>query len=89
MKALAGEVADRYPRVDDLLRDVLEAGRDVVRRPAPEPSVAARAPAQPAAVRVITPRPRGREGAASRFCWNCRKPLPARADRCPFCNEAQ
>ena len=23
------------------------------------------------------------------FCWHCRKPLHARADRCPFCGEAQ
>jgi serine/threonine-protein kinase len=23
------------------------------------------------------------------FCWNCRKPLPARAARCPFCAETQ
>jgi len=24
-----------------------------------------------------------------RFCWQCRKPLHARSDRCPFCGEAQ
>ncbi len=27
--------------------------------------------------------------AAGRFCWNCRKPLPARGARCPFCGESQ
>jgi len=26
---------------------------------------------------------------AARFCWQCRKPLHARADRCPFCGERQ
>ena len=46
------------------------------------------------AVRVEAPRPvrsriRTREFAASRFCWNCRKPLPAKARRCPFCSETQ
>ena len=24
-----------------------------------------------------------------KFCWHCRKPLHARASRCPFCSEAQ
>lgn len=32
---------------------------------------------------------RTREVASSRFCWNCRKPLPARAGKCPFCGESQ
>jgi hypothetical protein len=45
-------------------------------------------------LRVDAPRPvrsriRTREFAASRFCWNCRKPLPAKARRCPFCGETQ
>ncbi len=26
---------------------------------------------------------------AARFCWQCRKPLHARTDRCPFCGEGQ
>ena len=30
-----------------------------------------------------------REAPAARFCWQCRKPLHARTDRCPFCNEKQ
>jgi serine/threonine protein kinase len=34
-------------------------------------------------------RVRTREIAASRFCWHCRKPLPAKAHRCPFCSETQ
>jgi serine/threonine protein kinase len=32
---------------------------------------------------------RTRDVAPSRFCWNCRKPLPARAGKCPFCGESQ
>jgi len=30
-----------------------------------------------------------RDVGAGRFCWHCRKPLPARATRCPFCDETQ
>jgi RNA polymerase subunit RPABC4/transcription elongation factor Spt4 len=32
---------------------------------------------------------RARETPAARFCWQCHKPLHARADRCPFCGESQ
>jgi serine/threonine-protein kinase len=39
--------------------------------------------------RPLTARVRTREMASSRFCWNCRKPLPAKARRCPFCSETQ
>jgi serine/threonine protein kinase len=39
--------------------------------------------------RPMRSRVRTREIAASRFCWNCRKPLPAKAHRCPFCSETQ
>jgi hypothetical protein len=37
----------------------------------------------------IQSRLRARETPAARFCWHCRKPLHARTDRCPFCNEKQ
>jgi eukaryotic-like serine/threonine-protein kinase len=91
MRALAGDVSARYQRAEDVLHDLLEARREIVRRPVAEPAAAARAstPASPA-VRVLTP-PRGRtrDATPGRFCWNCRKPLPARAARCPFCNESQ
>ena len=39
--------------------------------------------------RPLRSRVRTREIAASRFCWNCRKPLPSKARRCPFCSETQ
>jgi len=63
--------------------------------PAPEPQYAEPGVADVGgAVRVDAPRPvrsriRTREFAVSRFCWNCRKPLPAKARRCPFCSETQ
>ena len=34
-------------------------------------------------------RGRAREAAVAKFCWQCRKPLHARTDRCPFCGETQ
>jgi predicted amidophosphoribosyltransferase len=37
----------------------------------------------------IQARLRARESISGRFCWHCRKPLHARADRCPFCGESQ
>ena len=38
----------------------------------------------------IQARLRARDDApAPRFCWHCSKPLHARADKCPFCGEAQ
>jgi hypothetical protein len=94
MRALAADVSARYQSGEALLEDLLQARRDLVRRPAPDPPVAAPAAAAVAApagapVRRPAARIRTREIAASRFCSNCRKPLPARAVRCPFCGESQ
>jgi serine/threonine protein kinase len=46
-------------------------------------------PVRTARPRVTPSRVRTRDVAPGRFCWNCRKPLPARATRCPFCDETQ
>ncbi len=90
MRALAGDVGSRYARAEDLLVDILNARREVSQR---SPELAAAAPASRARP-VPPPRPtpariRTREISAGRFCWNCRKPLPARGTRCPFCGETQ
>ena len=37
----------------------------------------------------IHSRLKARETPQPGFCWHCRKPLPARAARCPFCGEGQ
>jgi eukaryotic-like serine/threonine-protein kinase len=126
MKALAGSLAERYQRAEDMLHDILNVRRELAKKgttgwagaigPAAAPSfLAANLPvrtaipgvvsddapvpapeyhAQPAAplrmVRRNTPsRIRTREVTATRFCWNCRKPLPSKAARCPFCGEGQ
>lgn len=101
MRAMAPDVASRYQRAEDLLNDLLNARRELPRRtPADIPAVSApgavvpsrvtpppRAPA--ARTPAIARTPRTRELTASRFCWQCRKPLPAKATRCPFCSENQ
>jgi hypothetical protein len=93
MRTVAADVSRRYQRAEDLLTDLIKARPEIVRRPQSEPVAAAAAPM--AAPRPIVPRPvtparvRTRDVAAGRFCWHCRKPLPTRASRCPFCGETQ
>jgi len=92
MRALAGDVAKRYQRAEDLLHDLLQARPTVVRRPAgvAAPAGASGTPRHPPPVRRTGgARTRTREIAVGRFCWHCRKPLPARGSRCPFCGETQ
>ena len=89
MRAMAPDVAARYQRAADLLDDIL-----AVRAPSRRRNSGS-APLGPAA-RIgredsdrVHQRLRGRDAPAARFCWQCRKPLHARSDRCPFCGEAQ
>jgi serine/threonine-protein kinase len=90
MKALAPEVAGRYPRATDLMEDVLAARASTRRTPQAGGKIET-----PGGRTVrddsqgIQNRLRAREAPAARFCWQCRKPLHARTDRCPFCNEKQ
>ena len=90
MRAMAPEVTARYQRATDLMQDVLDA-RNVStprRTPAPadKPDGGARGRDD---AHGIQSRLRAREAPAPRFCWQCRKPLHARTDRCPFCGESQ
>lgn len=95
LKALRPRVEDRYQQAEDVLQDILAARRDFVRRPAPTPDVVSTRPVLPArgvgelATRTSAARPPAAEAVANRFCWHCRKPLPSRAGRCPFCGESQ
>jgi eukaryotic-like serine/threonine-protein kinase len=88
MRALAPDLTVRYPRVSELLNEVLAAHEPTVRRAA-RTSVAATASAADERVADIQSRLRARETPQPRFCWHCRKPLHARTDRCPFCSEKQ
>jgi serine/threonine protein kinase len=83
MKALAPDILSRYQRAGDLLDDVLAARTRGPRRPRPS------ADPDAAQVQDIQTRLKARETPPPRFCWQCRKPLHARSDRCPFCGEAQ
>jgi serine/threonine protein kinase len=91
MKAMAPETGARYQRASDLLDDVLAARQGArtpqagsLKRPVSAAARTGRDEAQ-----NIQSRLRARETPAARFCWHCRKPLHARTDRCPFCNEQQ
>jgi serine/threonine protein kinase len=82
MKAMAPDIHARYRGAAELLDDVLAAGAKQTRRPL-------RARTEFHDVDDIQTRLKAREAPQPRFCWQCRKPLHARSDRCPFCGEAQ
>jgi serine/threonine-protein kinase len=92
LKALAPAVTDRYQRASELMADLerVRNGRRAVppRGRAPEPASAGDSDAT-AQARDIQARLQPRATPAAGFCWHCRKPLHARADRCPFCGEGQ
>lgn len=74
MKAIAPGLPDRYQRAGELLEDLATA-TDIDHR-ATE-------------FEDIRKRLKAREVPKRGFCWNCRKPLHARSDRCAFCGETQ
>jgi hypothetical protein len=100
MKAMAADISNRFQRASDVLEAVLAArARPVApggaRRDAP--GVPERRPWRPAPLDAEAPesvddiqaRLKAREAPQPKFCWRCRKPLHARADKCPFCGEQQ
>ena len=91
MKALSPEVTDRYQRAGELLADLdaIRAGRRVTPAAASPAAGSGKSSESGGAGRGIHARLRSRTTPVAGFCWHCRKPLHARADRCPFCGEAQ
>jgi hypothetical protein len=87
MRALAPDLAVRYQRAADLLEELLAARTPAGRRRSRRTAVGL--DLMDANVADIQSRLKARETPQARFCWQCRKPLHARTDRCPFCNEAQ
>jgi serine/threonine-protein kinase len=85
LRALAPDLSVRYSRAADLLDDLLAAREPTARRAGRGAAAASGSDT----VAEIQSRLRAREAPAPRFCWHCRKPLHARSDRCPFCNETQ
>jgi hypothetical protein len=91
---MAPEVTARYQRATDLLQDVLAERQAAQARRAPAGAGVGRSETTPPRqsredARAIQSRLRAREAPAARFCWQCRKPLHARTDKCPFCGEKQ
>jgi hypothetical protein len=74
MKAMAGQVSERYQRASELLEDLATA-TDIDHK-ATE-------------LDDIRKRLKAREVPRRGFCWHCRKPLHPRATTCPFCGESQ
>lgn len=87
MKALAPDVSKRYQRAGELLEAILGA-RSQIRRTPTAVSMPTRPRGDGAQSAVARARSRA-DAPAARFCWQCRKPLHARADKCPFCGEQQ
>jgi eukaryotic-like serine/threonine-protein kinase len=83
LKAMRPEIHLRYQRAGELLEDVLAARGSTVRR-TPRPAATDSENAEDIQTRL-----KAREALQPRFCWHCRKPLHARAGRCPFCGETQ
>jgi eukaryotic-like serine/threonine-protein kinase len=89
MRALAPDLTVRYQRAAELLDDLLAAREPVARRVSTRRTPGAGSGGSGENVADIQSRLKARETPAPRFCWHCRKPLHARTDKCPFCNEAQ
>jgi serine/threonine-protein kinase len=91
MRAMAPELSRRYQRATDLLEDVLAVRAPSKPRRTSRQPVAADLASRPDRddAQGIQTRVRARETPGPRFCWQCRKPLHARSDKCPFCGEQQ
>ena len=87
LRALAPDLTMRYQRAADLLEDLLAARAPNTRRA--RKRTAAGLDLVDANVADIQSRLKARETPQARFCWQCRKPLHARTDLCPFCGERQ
>ncbi|MCY4662620.1 MAG: serine/threonine-protein kinase [Acidobacteria bacterium] len=89
MKALAPDVPSRYQRADELLRDLERARAAGPEVASPAPARGAEAGDRTAEDQRRAKSPRRTRTPSSRFCWQCLKPLHARANRCPFCGQMQ
>ena len=89
MKAVAPRLGDRYGNAAELLSDLDDVRAARRARPGlPGRSQGAVAPARGRRTPGRTPS-RPRAAPSADFCWYCNKPLPPRAERCPFCRELQ
>jgi eukaryotic-like serine/threonine-protein kinase len=91
LRAMAPDVTARYQRASDLLTDLLATRPAPVRKAVVGERRGLRQGfgAQGDGATEGGRAPRVRDTPEPRFCWQCRKPLHARADLCPFCGERQ
>ena len=91
MKAMAPDIPSRYEGATELLADLESSrrrrGRSVM--VSPESGQATGRAIDSGNAQAAPRRVAASEAPAARFCWQCRKPLHARANRCPFCGENQ
>ncbi len=87
MKAMAPDLPTRYQQAGDLIDDLESSLRATAVSARPVGARASRG--GDGEVRRIQSRLKAREAPTARFCWQCNKPLHARANRCPFCSEIQ
>jgi serine/threonine-protein kinase len=89
MRAMAPDILARYQRAGDLLDDVLAARESGARRTPRAVGLGDAGILGNEEIQDMHTRLKARDVPQPRFCWQCRKPLHARSDRCPFCGEAQ
>jgi len=87
LRALSPDLSVRYAKASELLQAVLDARAPSAVRGARRTAPFVEGPTE--GVQAIQSRLRARETPQPQFCWQCRKPLHARATRCPFCSESQ
>ncbi|NMB99507.1 MAG: serine/threonine protein kinase [Thermoanaerobaculaceae bacterium] len=74
VRAMARDMSQRYKSAADLLLDLKKLRHS---------------PLKEREIQEIRDRIRFREEAKESFCFNCRRPLPKRASRCPSCGQKQ
>ena len=95
LKAMAPELTERYQRAGELLADLEDRRTSHTGSAARSNEPAAGGDRHVARVGVqdevrgIQSRLKTRDAPPAGFCWQCHKPLHARADQCPFCGESQ
>src|SRR5262249_21602439 len=91
LRALSPDLTVRYARASDLLEEILNQHAATAARAPRAVSAQRLSDREDAAedVQTIHSRLKAAGTPAGRFCWQCRKPLHSRTDRCPFCGEKQ
>ncbi|MBD3415177.1 MAG: protein kinase [Candidatus Aminicenantes bacterium] len=72
MKCLSSKIEKRYQSAEEITKDLQQyEGKDV----------------EKSEILDIRKRIQARESRKDFFCWNCKKPLPHKSKKCPYCGE--